>query len=381
MLDKAIDASASRISQTHKLANPVFSVIVPVYNVKPYLSKCLDSILSQTFSDFELIIVDDGSTDGSGEICDEYALKDPRIKVFHQQNGGLSAARNTGLDHASGTYVYFADSDDYLMPELLEKGYEQFKQDCDLVAINNYEVNLDGKQYARNHKTGRFDFGTPEKRLDFILNHLYKYEISWEVWDLIFKRSLIEQYNLRYFDNRVIFAEDQYFVICYIAHADSVISIPDPLYVYIKREGSLSVNFREETAQKMSRCAHEVYNTLIKYPDCQVLTDQFPLIYFSIIRGELVKNQDGVSADSYRSMIKRVTEHGDGDFFREQMKDYKKYREEFMGLTKHRHTALSAVNLLDLIFEEKTYFRYRVTKLALDAGKTAKALLDKVRSK
>ena len=112
-----------------------------MYNVKPYLSRCLDSILSQTFSDFELIIVDDGSTDGSGQISVEYALKDSRIQVIHQENGGLSAARNTGLDRARGTYVYFADSDDYLKPELLEKGYEQFKQGCDLVAIRKAESN------------------------------------------------------------------------------------------------------------------------------------------------------------------------------------------------------------------------------------------------
>ena len=189
----AICTSSNHTTQNNNTPNPVYSVIVPVYNVKPYLSRCLDSILSQTFSDFELIIVDDGSTDGSGQISDEYALKDSRIQVIHQENGGLSAARNTGLDRARGTYVYFADSDDYLKPELLEKGYEQFKQGCDLVAISVTALNTDGTIDHRIHKAAVFDIPTPEKRFDFIVNSLFQYRINWEVWSLIFDRSLIEK--------------------------------------------------------------------------------------------------------------------------------------------------------------------------------------------
>lgn len=97
-----------------KIISPVLSVIVPVYNVEEYLSRCIDSILSQTFTDFELILVDDGSQDRSGEICDEYAQKDSRVKVVHKTNGGQSSARNRGLDLAQGTYIAFVDSDDYI---------------------------------------------------------------------------------------------------------------------------------------------------------------------------------------------------------------------------------------------------------------------------
>lgn len=98
---------------------PRVSVIVPVYNVEKYLNECIDSILAQTFTDFELILVNDGSSDRSGEICDEYAIKDKRIKVIHQQNGGVSVARNTGLDEAKGTYISFVDSDDVVLPNYL----------------------------------------------------------------------------------------------------------------------------------------------------------------------------------------------------------------------------------------------------------------------
>ena len=96
------------------------SVIIPVYNVEKYLAECVDSVLCQTYTDYEVILVDDGATDSSGQICDDYARKDPRIRVIHQPNGGLSAARNTGLNAARGEYIYFLDSDDYITSDALE---------------------------------------------------------------------------------------------------------------------------------------------------------------------------------------------------------------------------------------------------------------------
>lgn len=106
------------------------SIIVPVYKAEPYIRKCIDSILSQTFTNFELLLIDDGSPDNCGKICDEYAELDTRVHVFHKENGGVSAARNLGLDHAKGDYVCFIDSDDWIDPDMLETliGWEQKKQ-------------------------------------------------------------------------------------------------------------------------------------------------------------------------------------------------------------------------------------------------------------
>ena len=103
---------------------PLISVIVPVYKVEPYLHRCVDSILSQTFTDFELILIDDGSPDNCGTICDEYAARDSRIRVVHQENKGLPAARNAGLNVACGEYIASCDSDDYWEPNLLETVYQ-----------------------------------------------------------------------------------------------------------------------------------------------------------------------------------------------------------------------------------------------------------------
>src|SRR5690606_22590995 len=99
---------------------PKVSVIIPVYNTENYLRECLDSILAQTFTDFEVLLINDGSTDSSGKICDEYAEKDSRIKVFHKENGGVSSARNLGLDNAKGEWICFVDSDDEILQDALQ---------------------------------------------------------------------------------------------------------------------------------------------------------------------------------------------------------------------------------------------------------------------
>ena len=114
--------------------NPTVSIIVPVYNAQRTLRRCIDSVLNQTFSDFELLLVDDGSKDESGEICDSYALRDERVKVFHIENSGVSAARNVALDRARGEYLQFLDSDDWITADATQQFVRAArKYDCDMV--------------------------------------------------------------------------------------------------------------------------------------------------------------------------------------------------------------------------------------------------------
>lgn len=126
---------------------PYFSILIPVYNVEVYLRQCLDSVLAQTFRDFEIIILDDGSTDLSGNICDEYAAKDNRIRVIHDKNMGLLMARRRALPHATGEYVLFLDSDDYWEKDLLEAVYQALaEQDADMAYLRYRAVDKDGKE-------------------------------------------------------------------------------------------------------------------------------------------------------------------------------------------------------------------------------------------
>lgn len=115
------------------MVKPCISVIVPVYNVKSLLPRCIDSLLDQTYVDFELLLIDDGSTDGSGDVCDEYKKEDHRIKVFHKQNEGVSKARNKGLDEATGKWITFVDSDDYVTSSYLSDLYACAQPEVDLV--------------------------------------------------------------------------------------------------------------------------------------------------------------------------------------------------------------------------------------------------------
>ena len=124
------------------------SIIVPVYNVDQYLENCIESILNQTFKDYELILIDDGSTDKSGEICDKYEKKDNRIKVIHKYNGGLSSARNAGLDLACGKYIGFVDSDDSIHPEMYEILYDLqqiYNADISVCSFKKVYENIDVK--------------------------------------------------------------------------------------------------------------------------------------------------------------------------------------------------------------------------------------------
>ena len=131
---------------------PLISIIVPVYNVESYLKRCIESILNQTFRDFELILVNDGSTDNSEIICKEYALKDERIKYFYQRNKGVSEARNKGIDNSSGEYIQFIDSDDYVDENFLEIVVNRFKRDnSDIVFIGFYNEYNNGEIYKSKY--------------------------------------------------------------------------------------------------------------------------------------------------------------------------------------------------------------------------------------
>lgn len=125
---------------------PKVSVIVPIYKAEKYLRRCVDSILAQTFTDFEVLLIDDGSPDNSGEICDEYAAKDSRVRVFHKENGGVSSARNLGLENASGEYTIHTDPDDWVEPTMLAELYSKAKfEDADMVICDFYEENYKQK--------------------------------------------------------------------------------------------------------------------------------------------------------------------------------------------------------------------------------------------
>lgn len=213
------------------------SVIVPVYNVEKYLPHCIDSILAQTFTDFEVLLIDDGSTDNSGKICDEYAVKDSRIRVFHKKNGGVSSARNLGLEEAKGDYVIFLDSDDYYTDKnCLNILYnEAIIHHLDIVRGEYQAVDGEGspilsqKVLSRQHFAGKI----------MTTDHFLKDVIQGEFFSvlMLIRRSKL---NETFFPIHKIFLEDMYFIMYLFQQDLRCEYIQLAFYAYRKIESSAS---------------------------------------------------------------------------------------------------------------------------------------------
>lgn len=217
-----------------KVQKAVFSLVVPVYNVAGYLRRCIESILYQKFQDWEIILVDDGSNDSSGEICDEFAKVDDRIKVFHQTNQGVSVARNKGLDEAIGDWVWFIDSDDYIVKDALQILDDIIKVNpCDTVIFGMLEE-WNGMLCSKP------DIGSSEilnlPKEDF-LNTIFCYANP----SMLFSNKVIQKRNLR-FTPGIRMGEDLELQYKYLFFAEKPILIKAPLYVYSHRDNSAMTN-------------------------------------------------------------------------------------------------------------------------------------------
>ncbi len=188
--------------------NPEISIIVPVYNQEKLLQQCIDSILAQNFQNFELILIDDGSTDASPQICDGYARECGNVRVIHQKNAGVSAARNAGLDAAKGTYLMFCDSDDWVDPDWCEQLYTQITQQDVVMAVCGHMLECgEGESVVKQ--------ALPHSENVELRDWLGFYPKMCLVWDKILIRELVEAHNIR-FPAQIAFAEDTRFVMQYL---------------------------------------------------------------------------------------------------------------------------------------------------------------------
>ena len=205
------------------MINPKISVIVPVYKAEHYLARCVDTLLAQTFDDFEVILVDDGSPDNSGAICDEYALKDKRVRVIHQPNAGVSMARQKGLDNARGEYVIHADPDDWVEPDMLKELYAKAKEeDADMVICDFYAHYGEKVVYERQQPSS-LDHNT-------VLCDMFKHLLG-SCWNKLVRRVCFLKFDI-HFSEGVSFCEDLLINSTLLQHNIKVAYLPNAFYHY-----------------------------------------------------------------------------------------------------------------------------------------------------
>ncbi|WP_051688387.1 glycosyltransferase [Butyrivibrio sp. AE2032] len=236
---------------------PLISVIVPIYKVEEYLPSCLDSICSQTYKNLEIVLVDDGSPDKCGDICDRYAESDPRIKVIHRANGGLSAARNTGIAVATGEYIGFVDSDDRIEPDMYQKLIAAaVSEDADLAACGRMDA------YADVSVPIRIEAGIYKDR-DILKAMLDDKLGEGTVWNKIYRREYVvsalfpEGYDF----------EDVLTLYRFVARMNKAVVITDPLYIHLIRNSSICHDHTVKNLIDYWHAFHTRYTDVMSYPE------------------------------------------------------------------------------------------------------------------
>lgn len=239
--------------------SPRVSIVVPIYNVEKYLSECIDSIISQTHSNLEIILVNDGSTDGCADLCDEYAKKDNRIKVIHKKNGGLSDARNKGLELSTSDYISFVDSDDYIDQNYVKNLLRSLiDTDADISCCGYYPAYDNGRLVKRNLKSSKIFTGV--EAIANILTPDNVCEVS--ACNKLYRRSLFVDNNILYPEGKI--NEDLFVIYRLFYYSKSVSYINEPLYLYRQRSGSImrsKFNMKRFDALEALDEAEQFFNT------------------------------------------------------------------------------------------------------------------------
>lgn len=211
----------------------MITVIIPVYNSATFLDKCISSVLSQSYNDFELLLINDGSTDNSGEICDHYAQKDSRVKVIHKGNGGVSSARNIGLDQAKGEWITFVDSDDWVHEDFLKKRYElAIAEDADVVYCDLELVYVGRREYCHAAEI--------DPKEDSQVNCWIRSKTTYSPI-LLIKKELLDKYHLRFLPG-VRLCEDLNLIIKTILYAKKTVHVKEALYYYNKQNSESTMH-------------------------------------------------------------------------------------------------------------------------------------------
>ena len=331
----------------------LISIVVPIYNVEKYLTRCIDSIIKQTYKNIEIILVDDGSPDNCGKICDEYAQKDNRIIVIHKENEGLSATRNAGIEIAKGKYIGFVDSDDYIKEDMYESLYNDMKKyDVDISICKYIEVFIDDTN--NNHK--KSDVQNEENvkiynNIDILKKLLYNENITDHAWNKLYKTELFKNNNIRYPKGYMF--EDIGTTYLLFEKAKKISLSSKMGYYYIRRESSILGKVNEKLIYHLLQMIKNRYEYLVeevpelkkKLVENRVRTIKTIFGYICIAQKKDLLNNEKIKEEY--------------EFYKKNFKKSKKY---LMNIQKN---ILEKFECYLLYYNKKSYWNYYKIKLKI----------------
>lgn len=305
---------------------PQVSVIVPVYNAERWLNRCVDSILAQTFINFELLLVDDGSTDSSGAICDEYAKHDSRVRVFHKPNGGVSSARNLGLDNACGEWISFVDADDWIENDSLKQMFNMATDECLYIVIANYYEDNDGRSVYMSQNVG-------EASKENLISSMFKHLLLGVGFTKFIKFRIIKENNLR-FNEKISYCED-FILCCQIFMLNPRVGFLNAAYYHYDctNYNSLTRNYTMKTFNERKKSLDYLVEmddkTIIPYISAWVLEIKAEAMYHKVTSWNNIKSwrplklSDAINAINKYPFSKRLrVKTARYEFFGEQITDF-----------------------------------------------------------
>ena len=306
------------------MSYPLVSVIIPVYNVEPYLCKALDSVVNQTYHNLEIIVIDDGSTDGSGIICDQYQIKDSRVHVIHQDNQGLSSARNVGIDIMHGEIVAFLDPDDAYLLNMIEALVERLIEDQADIAVCSFHIYYSENGNQASHYDSIYPMNAGVVNSKEALNLLLADKLSVGVWCKLYKKSLFE--TIRFPDGYVF--EDQIITPYLLERADRITMVDQPLMCHWRnRPGSITTTRSEKNICDSYHAQKEKEKFIIVHT---------PSVYSKEIRNHFVNGMFRSAIVQYLTLFYSEKSYSEEitDFFKEEINERAKEIRQYSMFTK-----------------------------------------------
>lgn len=334
------------------------TVVLPIYNVEQYLDRCINSVVNQTYKNLEIILVDDESPDNCPKMCDEWAKMDSRIKVIHKKNQGLGYARNTGIDSATGEYIYFVDSDDYIAMDTIELAYKAAAENnADMVTFGYNQVDSNGniqKSYIPKPQKNIYEYA--EVQNEFLADMIAPDTKSGKASNLwmsmcgaLFSMELIQKHNWRLVSEREIISEDVYSLLKLYKYVNKVIVLSKAFYFYCENPTSLTHTYRIDRFEKIKHFYLECKILCSKYNYNDAIYDRLNYIYLSYIIAafKMIVRSDNSKLEKKQILKDIIDDSLTQDVLKQTvLKKEKSFRKIFLTLLKYKKYNLCYLLLL-----------------------------------